>query len=182
MCCWWSSPLLLRLVGLLDKLINIDIKFEELLPNKVFDELVVVNEFFIVNLGAAFQFHFLGVILPLDLYLDQGSADQLQHLVWITKELHAHMVRSLLLNLHIQLTLVCSAVHAEWILNISMFGQSSILWQIEPNLFLVHTLATEFHILHLILSLGHDCHALVCLILHVNILIITSLEFGIDTI
>ena len=111
---------MLRLVVLLDQFINVNVEFEELLPNEVFNELVVIDELLIVDLRSAFQFHFLGVVLPLDLYLHECAAHKLQHFVWITEELHAHVIRALLLHLNVKLALVTPRIDTEWIFDISV--------------------------------------------------------------
>jgi hypothetical protein len=77
-----------------------------LLSDKVLDEFVVIDQLLIINLGPALQFHLIGVILPLDLDLDEREAHQLEHLVRVSLELHAHMEGAWLLLLSNQLLLV----------------------------------------------------------------------------
>lgn len=72
---WRSSPLLLWLVVALHEFVDVYVEFEKLLSNEVFDEFIVVDKFLIVNLGSALQFHLLGIVLPLDLNLNECPAD-----------------------------------------------------------------------------------------------------------
>lgn len=72
---------------ILDQLVYVNIELKELLSDEVLDELVVIDQLLVVNLCSAFEFHFLGVILPLDLDTDEGEAYKLQHLLWVTLEL-----------------------------------------------------------------------------------------------
>jgi len=66
-CSGWASFLVSGLyVGtILDQFVDIDVELEEVLPDEVFDELVVVHQLLVVHLGPALQLHFLGIVLPL---------------------------------------------------------------------------------------------------------------------
>ena len=72
--CGWRTTLLLlsNIWGILDELVDINVKLEELLPNEIFDKLIIVNQFFIIHLGSTFQLHLLGIILPFNFDLDEG--------------------------------------------------------------------------------------------------------------
>ena len=89
----WRTTLLLLLNiwGTLYELIDINVKLEELLPNEIFDELIIVNQFLIIHLGSTFEFHLLGIILPFNFDFSEGVTYQFQHFVRITLEFHAHM-------------------------------------------------------------------------------------------
>ena len=57
----WSSlaVVLLQVWAVLYNLVDVQVKLEELLPYKVFNELVIVHEFFIINFCSAFELQFL---------------------------------------------------------------------------------------------------------------------------
>ena len=70
-----TPSLLLGLVVTFYKLVDVDVEFEELLPNEVLNKLIVINKLLVVDLGPALQLHFFGIVLPLNLDLNQSAAD-----------------------------------------------------------------------------------------------------------
>ena len=103
-----------------DKLVDINVEFEKLLSNEVFDELVVIHQLLVINLCPALQFHLFWVILPLYLDSYQGKAYQLQHFVRITLEFQTHVEGSSL-KLLIDDNLLVS-VGAKRVLWVGVFG------------------------------------------------------------
>jgi len=113
-----------------NKLIYIDIEFEKLLSNEILNELVIVYKFLIINFRSALQFHFLWIVLPFDLNFDQGKADELQHLMWISLELESNMESSslqLLIDYYLLIP-IC----AERVLWVSMFHRLFISIHVKP--------------------------------------------------
>lgn len=91
LCCRRPPLLLLRLIIAFNQLVDVDVKLQKLLSYEVFDEFIIINKLFIVDLGAALQFHLFGVVLPLDLDLYQRFANQFQHFLRVTDKLHPHV-------------------------------------------------------------------------------------------
>mmetsp|Transcript_31428 Transcript_31428/g.48038 ORF Transcript_31428/g.48038 Transcript_31428/m.48038 type:complete len:342 (-) Transcript_31428:895-1920(-) len=128
------GPLFLGLVllrSVFDKFIDVHVEFEELLSYEVLDELVVVHQLLVVNLGAAFQLHLLGVVLPLDLDLHKSEADEPEHFMRVALELHTDVEGSLLHLLLNEDLLV--AVAAEGILGVLVLGKGLELLVVPPE-------------------------------------------------
>lgn len=100
------------------------------MSDKIFDKLVIINQFLVIDLGPAFQFHFLLIVLPLNLNVDKSMADEFKHLLWVTLKLHAHMERPWLLLLEDQYLLV--SVRCKWILGVVMSLKILILLIVKP--------------------------------------------------
>lgn len=64
-----------RILSVLGKLIDVNVKLEEVLSYEVFDEAVIVNQLLVIDLCAALKLHFLRVELPFDLDLLERVAD-----------------------------------------------------------------------------------------------------------
>ena len=124
----WPPLLLLWLIIALSKLIDINIELEKLLSDEILNELVIINQFLVIDFGAALEFHLFRVVLPLDFDLDKGSADQFEHLLRITLEFHTHMERPLLLNLEVKLTLISPWVCAERIFRVRVLLIQWVFW------------------------------------------------------
>ena len=73
--CWWSSFFLSRRgrIIVLHEFVDVNVKFKELLSDKVLDKFIIVDKFLVINFSSALQLHFFWVILPLDLNLDEGE-------------------------------------------------------------------------------------------------------------
>ena len=112
--CWWLSFLLfLRIISrILSYFVYINVKFEELLPNKVFNKSVIINKFFVINLGSALKLNFFllstwwGIKLPLDFHLDESKAHDPKHFFGVTLKFQSNVERSRHQNLLIYLHLV----------------------------------------------------------------------------
>ena len=131
-----------------DKLVDINVEFEKLLSNEVFDELVVIHQLLVINLCPALQFHLFWVILPLYLDSYQGKAYQLQHFVRITLEFQTHVEGSSL-KLLIDDNLLVS-VGAKRVLWVGVFGWRFVSSGIQPlGLILRRSL-----VLHEVVDLG----------------------------
>lgn len=73
------------------QLIDISVEFEKLLADEIFNELIIVYNLLVINLGPAFQLHFLWIILPLNVVLHQRIADQLEHFMRVSLEFYTNM-------------------------------------------------------------------------------------------
>jgi len=71
--------------------IYVNVELEELLSNEILDKLIVVDQFLVVNLGSALELHLFGVVLPLNLDLDQCEAYELQHFLGVSHEFHTNV-------------------------------------------------------------------------------------------
>ena len=112
---------MLRLTICLNQLVYVNVKLQELLPDEVLDEFVIINKLFVIHLRSALELHFLWIVLPFDLNFDQGKADELQHLMWISLELESNMESSslqLLIDYYLLIP-IC----AERVLWVSMFNR-----------------------------------------------------------
>ena len=80
-------------------LVDVDVEFEELLPDEVLDEPVVVHQFLIIHFSPTLKLHLLVVKLPLDLDLYQGMADDSEHVLRVSLELEPNVECALLKDL-----------------------------------------------------------------------------------
>jgi len=132
--------------------IDVNIKLQELLPDEVLDELIIIHELLVVDFCPAFELHFFRIKLPFNFNFNQCFAYKLEHFLWISLELHSDVECSMLLHLDIQLTLIEFVVNTEWILWINVLGRRLIPGQIQPNSPLVSAFLSLQFIVLLLLS------------------------------